>query len=76
MKKIINGRKYDTDTACCVGTIYKGRNKRDYCYYEESLFQKKTGEFFLYGEGGPSSKYRNEVAPIVGKVVRRLFRLQ
>ena len=26
-------------------------------YYEEELYKKKTGEFFLYGEGGPRSKY-------------------
>ena len=57
MKKIINGRKYDTDTAKVCGFMSKGYDTRDYSCYEETLYQKKNGEFFLYGEGGPSSKY-------------------
>ena len=56
MKKIINGRMYNTETAKMVGEWNNGRYG-DFGYCSESLYQKKTGEFFLYGEGGPMSKY-------------------
>jgi len=56
MKKIIKGKKYDTDTATYI-TRYTHSNKTDFGYYEEILYRKRTGEYFLYGEGGPASKY-------------------
>lgn len=56
MKKIINGRRYDTDTAKAVGE-YCFSNLTDFHHVEETLYRKKTGEFFLYGVGGPMSKY-------------------
>ena len=57
MKKHINGKMYDTDTAKCIGQWDNGRYGRDLDACEESLFRKRTGEFFLYGSGGPMSKY-------------------
>ena len=59
MKKIINGKKYDTNTATEIGEIGFGRYG-DFRYYSETLYKKTTGEFFLVGEGGPLSKYRVE----------------
>jgi hypothetical protein len=56
MKKIIRGRKYDTDTAELVGE-YQYSYPRDFNYCREELYRKRTGEFFLYGTGGPLSKY-------------------
>ena len=57
MKKIINGKLYDTETAKCVGTWSNNRSRRDFSSCEEELYRKRTGEFFLYGEGGPMTKY-------------------
>ena len=56
MKKIINGKRYDTDTATRIGSAGYGYSG-DLGYWAEELYRKKTGEFFLYGEGGPMSKY-------------------
>lgn len=56
MKKIINGKRYDTASAKDCGSYYYS-NRRDFHYVEETLYQKRTGEFFLYGLGGPASKY-------------------
>jgi hypothetical protein len=56
MKKIINGKKYDTDTANCI-CRYQFSHEGDFCYVYEKLYIKKTGEFFIFGEGGPMSKY-------------------
>ena len=57
MKKIINNRKYDTDTAEVIGEWGHGA-VNDFAYQREILYRKKTGEYFLYGEGGAMSDYR------------------
>lgn len=57
MKKIINNKLYNTDTAEEVGSWGNGRYDRDFSRCSETLYRKRTGEFFLYGEGGPMSKY-------------------
>lgn len=56
MKKIIKGKKYDTDTAEHLASCSHGA-KRDFAYYEEELYRKRTGEFFLYGYGHAASRY-------------------
>ena len=56
MKKIINGKLYDTETAKHVGTDSYS-DSRDLNYWSEELYQKRTGEFFLHGQGGAASKY-------------------
>lgn len=57
MKKIINGKRYDTDTAEFIGKWENIYNSADLQYECEELYRKKTGEFFMYGEGGPASSY-------------------
>ena len=60
MKKVINGKLYNTESAHCVGMnqySYPG----DFNYWCEELYKKKTGEYFLYGEGGAASRYRERV---------------
>ncbi len=61
MKKIINGKMYDTDTAKRVGSTFHGDGLRDFRHYEETLYKKRTGEYFLHGEGGPMSRYAESV---------------
>lgn len=56
MKKIIDGKRYDTDTAKELGYDSHG-NGGDFSYWCETLYQKRTGEFFLRGEGGAMSRY-------------------
>lgn len=57
MKKIINNKVYDTETAVCVGEWSNGHYTNDLSYCSEDLYRKRTGEFFLHGDGGPMSKY-------------------
>lgn len=57
MKKIINGKKYDTKTAALVGYWENGDDGGDLYYVHEELRRKRTGEYFLYGWGGACSKY-------------------
>lgn len=56
MKKIINGKMYNTETAEHIGRYWDG-SCGDFRHYVEDLYRKKTGEFFLYGCGGPMTKY-------------------
>lgn len=57
MIKIINGKKYDTDTAVFIYNTSSGHSRTDFCYCEESLYLTKRGQFFLRGCGGGLSKY-------------------
>lgn len=57
MKKIFNGRLYNTDTAKLSGRWDNGYCHSDFNYCSEDLYCKKTGEFFLYGFGGPFTRY-------------------
>lgn len=57
MKKIINNKNYDTETAKELGSWSNMVDYGNFSQFSETLFQKKTGEFFLYGKGGPMTKY-------------------
>lgn len=57
MKKIINNKLYDTETATEIGYWSNGYSKADFKFCNETLYKKKTGEFFLYGEGGALTEY-------------------
>lgn len=55
MKRIIEGRLYNTETAVCIGNNDNGYLPSDFNYYKESLYQKKNKEFFLVRDGGAMS---------------------
>ena len=62
MKKIINGAKYDTSTAKCIGRWRNTSDTRNFNYCEESLYRTKSGKYFLHGEGGAMSRYASHNA--------------
>jgi hypothetical protein len=57
MKKTINGKTYNTETArelaCWTNTIHS----RNFDHYTETLYQRRDGSLFIHGIGGPDSKY-------------------
>lgn len=55
MKKVINGKVYNTETAEEVAS-YSFSNSNDFRYIREKLYRTKKGNWFLYGEGGPMTK--------------------
>lgn len=59
MIKIINNRSYDTTTAKLIGTY--SSHPGTFCHVEETLYRKRTGEYFLYGSGGPQSKFGRQI---------------
>lgn len=61
MKKIINGKVYNTETAQEAGSWSNHLGYRDFSHCEETLYRKKTGEFFLHGDGGAATGYARSV---------------
>lgn len=57
MRKVINGKMYNTDTAEEIWIFDNGFFENDLRWYAETLYQKTTGEFFLYQRGGAASPY-------------------
>lgn len=61
MKKVINGKMYDTKTARFVAGWDNGYYTNDFNYCSEDLYCKRTGEYFIHGEGGAMSIYSESV---------------
>ena len=61
MKKIINGRLYDTETAKWLASWENECYCNDFAWCCEALYRKRTGEYFLHGKGGGLSKYASPV---------------
>ena len=57
MRKHYKYKLYDTDTAIRIGVWVNGLSADDPNYIKEELFRKRTGEYFLYGEGGLMTLY-------------------
>jgi hypothetical protein len=56
MKKIIDGKVYNTETATFIANDYFS-NCSDFYYYDESLYRTRKGSYFIAGEGGAMTKY-------------------
>lgn len=59
MEKIINGKRYNTETAELIAE--RKDNMGSFDYVHEELYRKRTGEFFISGEGGARSKYARRI---------------
>jgi len=57
MKKVINGKIYNTETAKLIADWNNRCNANDFHVCEESLYKTKKGQFFIQGSGGAMSKY-------------------
>jgi hypothetical protein len=56
MKKVIDGRQYDTEKAARVASAGI-MNRGDPRHVSETLYLKRTGAYFLHGKGGFLSRY-------------------
>lgn len=64
MKKTINRRVYNTETATEIKTksvSYFGDPEG----YEETLYKTAKGDYFVYGVGGAESKYPEPAIAVV-----------
>lgn len=57
MKKTIDGKTYNTETAEEIGCASSHLYSSDFGFWEETLYKTKKNNFFLYGWGNPMSKY-------------------
>lgn len=57
MRTTINGKKYTTRSAMCIGKYSKRYGWRDFRNITEKLYVNTLGEFFLAGYGGPWTHY-------------------
>ena len=58
MKAIIEGRRFDTDTAIKLGEASYDGFRTDFSWWEETLYKTpRSGAFFTVGSGGPRSNY-------------------
>ncbi|MEG0770338.1 MAG: hypothetical protein RR436_00445 [Clostridia bacterium] len=72
MKKTINKKTYNTETATEEASLYFG-NFGDDNGFEERLFKNKTGEYFFYGVGGKNSKYPEPTIAVATEKAAKAF---
>ena len=60
MKKIIDGKLYNTATAETIGEWDNGYSGGDFRRASVALCRTKKGQYFLWGEGGPMSTWGTE----------------
>ena len=61
MRKIINGKIYDTQTANIIGQYDNGYGSGDFKIISEDLYKSTKGSYFLHGRGGPLSAYATQI---------------
>ena len=62
IRRVINGKNYDTDTASKVATIkHCGNGYDDFNFESTGLYLTKKGAWFIAGEGGAMTRWRQEV---------------
>lgn len=57
MKKVIDGKTYNTETAEFLASWWNGCSTTDFGYCSENLYRTKKGTYFIEGVGGALSKY-------------------
>ncbi|MFL0250638.1 hypothetical protein ACJDT4_09420 [Clostridium neuense] len=57
MKKVIEKKVYNTETATLIAEYWNGLGEDDFMYCEEYLYRTRKGSYFLRGSGGPLTKY-------------------
>lgn len=57
MKAIVNGKRYDTETARFLCALPGPHNSRDFAWDDTSLYRTSKGAYFIAGEGGPMSRW-------------------
>lgn len=61
IKKIINGKMYDTTKASELAYFWNGKSLDDYDYRYEGLFEKENGERFFVHQGWNEVRIKPEV---------------
>ncbi len=65
MKKVIEGKLYDTETADLICEYSYGRSS-DFRYLYEALYKTTKGQWFIAYDGGAQSKYAADYGDGIG----------
>lgn len=57
MRKIINGSRYDTDTAKKMAHWESDQDYTSFTHCEETLYHTKAGKWFIHGAGNAATVY-------------------
>ena len=57
MRAVIDGWKYDTETAECAGKWANGPDSSNFNFCAEDIYRTKKGSWFLHGRGHANSPY-------------------
>jgi len=66
MKRVINGKVYNTETATLIGGYSNQRPSNDFYFVDEDLYITKKGSFFIAGAGGAMTNYAKPVGDATG----------
>ena len=66
MMRIIEGKRYNTETATRVANLGSTLSRSDFNWHDTSLYVTKSGQWFLAGEGGPASMWRHRAGNMWG----------
>lgn len=61
MKAIIEGKRYNTETATEIASNSASTSRGDFRWFAESLYRTPRGNWFLAGAGGPMTRYARRV---------------
>jgi hypothetical protein len=57
MKRIVDGKMYNTETATKIHTEDACLSSTDFRHWNETLYKTKKGAYFLAGYGGPMTRW-------------------
>jgi hypothetical protein len=66
MRAVIEGKRYDTETATEVASVENGHNVSDFHYFTEALYRTARGNWFLAGWGNARSPYATRCGNMSG----------
>jgi hypothetical protein len=61
-RKIVRGKRYDTEKSTEIGSASGGGAVGDFSYWEATLYRApRSGAYFLAGEGGPMTRFAQSI---------------
>lgn len=76
MKKIINDKLYNTETAKLIAKSETTTDHSDFGYYCKEIYKKKTGEYFLYKYGfvyACGYTWEEKITPLTTERTKRIL---
>mgnify|MGYP003656377163 CR=1 FL=1 len=61
MKKTINRKTYNTETATAIAGRSASLPRSDFGHWEATLYRTAKGAYFLHGKGGATSEYADHI---------------